>query len=141
MLKLAENALAASIDPSLWGTGNHLQVHRGVLVFEKERLATLELNLLLAVSPRTVSTATINGWIATFTNVDRTLATTQVNDATAAGGNAALLQTARGLIAAGDAAAAAGQNGVAIYDYRDAWKAAEQAVGRHCDGGDEVEDE
>ena len=34
LLKMAVKRCAASIDPSLWSTGNFLQVHRGVLVFE-----------------------------------------------------------------------------------------------------------
>src|SRR5262249_1602734 len=135
LLKLAQNALAASIDPSLWATGNHLQVHRGVLVFEFEDLATVELKLLLLDPGRHVPTATINGWIATFTNVDRILATTQINDSIAAHGTTSLLTQAQNLVAAGDSQASASNQIAAIYSYKDAWKLAELSLGRHCDGG------
>ncbi len=140
LLRLAQNAVAASIDPSLWGTGNHLQVHRGVVVFEREDVAVIELKLLLAVSPRHTSTAAINGWITTFTNVDRVLATTQLNDAIAAGGNASAIQAAQTLIAAGDGAAATGDNVAAIHDYKNAWKSAELALGLYSDGGNDPDD-
>ena len=140
LLFLAQNAVAASIDPSLWGTGNLLQTHRGVLVFETEDLAVVELKLLLVLPSRHASTAAINGWINTFTSVDRILATTELNAAIAGHGTTSAIHTAQTLITAGDQAAAAGLNAVAIYDYKDAWKAAELALGKHCDGGNDSDD-
>jgi hypothetical protein len=139
-LKLARNALAASIDPSLWGTGNHLQVHRGVLVFEFEDLSVIALQAVNLLPSRHVTTASINGWINTFVNVDRILATTQINDAIAANGTASYIQQAQSLITAGDQAAASGSPAVAIYKYKDAWKLAELSLGRHCDGGNDADD-
>jgi hypothetical protein len=63
-----------------------------------------------------------------------------LNETISAGGNATSIHTAQNLIAAGDQAAAAGQNAIAIYYYKDAWKAAQLAVGRHCDGGNDADD-
>jgi hypothetical protein len=139
-LKIARDALAASIDPSLWATGNHLQVHGGVRVFELEHLATIHLVNALQMPGHRVTASAVNGWIATFTSVDRTLATTAIGDAVAGNGNAGSIASAQAAVANGDALAAAGDNAGAIYAYRDGWKLGELALGFHCDGGTEPGD-
>ncbi len=140
VLFLAEHAVAASIDPSLWGTGNFLQVHRGVIVFEAEDLAVLELEVLLADPGSQVPDATLKGWIATLTNADRILATTQINASIAAHGTASLIAQSQSYLAQGDSLTASGNNVLAINAYKNAWKAAEAALGRHCDGGNDSDD-
>jgi hypothetical protein len=133
MLKVARDALAASIDPSLWAVGNHLQVHGGVKVFEKEKQAVDKLQQIRSDSGTAISSATLTGWINTLTNADRVLATTQLNDAVSANGNPQFIQASQAAIAAGDLKVAAGDSTGAINDYKNAWMAAEQSVGKNPD--------
>jgi hypothetical protein len=140
MLKVARDALAASIDPSLWGTGNHLQQHHGVKVFEKEKQAVDKLLQMLADSGTSVPAATLNGWISVLTNADRVLATTQLSDAIAMHGDAASISQSQALVVSGDAKVAAGNNSGAITDYKNAWKKAMLSIGKPPDGGDDPDD-
>jgi hypothetical protein len=140
MLRVARDALAASIDPSLWGVGNHLQQHHGVKVLEKEKQAVDKLTQLLNDPSTSIAATTLRGWIAILTNADRILATTQLNDAIAANGNASAIAQAQLFLAAGDAAVAAGDNSSGIQNYKNAWKQAMLAVGKAPDGGDDPDD-
>jgi hypothetical protein len=140
LLKLARDAVAASIDPSLWGTGNHLQVHRGVIVFEAEALSVLELELLQVYPGSHIPDATVQVWIAAMTNAVRVLATTQLNDVIAAHGNAANISQAQSFIASGDSLRASGADALAIIAYKNAWKKAFLSIGKHCDGGNDDDD-
>jgi hypothetical protein len=75
----------------------------------------------------------LTGWINTLTNADRLLATTQLNDAVSATGNPQFIHASQAAIAAGDLKRAAGDSSGAINDYKNAWMAAEQAVGKNPD--------
>jgi hypothetical protein len=136
MLKVASDAVAASIDPSLWGAGNTLQQHHGVKVFEKEKQAVDKLTAMLADSGTSISHATLQGWIATLTNADRILASTQIGAAIAANGNASAIAQAQSLFATGDSSVGAGNNSGGIQSYKQAWQQAMIAVGKPPDGGD-----
>jgi hypothetical protein len=140
MLKVARDALAASIDPSLWTTGNHLQTHHGVKVFEKEKQSVDKLLQMLADPGTTVAPATLRDWIAILTNADRVLATTQLSDAIAAGGDPSSISQSQALVASGDGKAAAGDSSGAITDYKNAWKKAMIGGGKTPDGGDDPDD-
>jgi hypothetical protein len=129
-LKVARDAVAASIDPALWGEGNRLQVHGGVKVFEKEKQAVEKLTEMRA-DPRTqVPGATLLGWIDVLTEADRTLARTAIDDAIASSGDPAKIADAQADLAAGDLKRSAGSDGLAIEDYKNAWMKALQAVGK-----------
>jgi hypothetical protein len=140
MLKVARDALSASIDPSLWGTGNHLQQHHGVKVFEKEKQAVDKLLQMLADPGTLVPASTLHGWVATLTNADRVLATTQLSDAIAANGSASSISQSQAWVASGDAKAASGDSSGAINDYKNAWQKAMIAIGKTPDGGDDPGD-
>jgi hypothetical protein len=140
MLKVARDALSSSIDPSLWGTGNYLQQHHGVKVFEKEKQAVDKLTQMLADPATSIPAATLQAWIGVLTNADRVLATTQLNAAIAANGDAGSISQSQALIAAGDTAAASGNNSGAITNYKNAWQKAMVAIGKPPDGGDDPGD-
>jgi hypothetical protein len=82
----------------------------------------------------------LQGWIATLTNADRILASTQISDAIAANGNASAIAQALSFFAAGDAAVVVGDNSGGIQNYKNAWKQAMLAVGKPPDGGDDPDD-
>jgi hypothetical protein len=111
-----------------------------VKVFEKEKQAVDKLTAILNDSSASISHATLQGWIATLTNADRILASTQLGDVIAAGGNAAAIVQAQAFFAAGDAAVVAGGNSAGIQNYKNAWKQAMLAVGKPPDGGDDPDD-
>jgi hypothetical protein len=138
MLRVASDALAASIDPSLWGAGNYLQQHGGVKVFEKEKQAVDKLTSI--IGGVAVPTATLQGWIATLTNADRILASTQIGAAIAANGSASAIAQAQSFFAAGDSAVVGGNNSTGIQDYKQAWQQAMIAVGKPPDGGNDPGD-
>jgi hypothetical protein len=133
MLKVARDALAASIDPALWAVGNHLQVHGGVKVFEKEKQAVDKLQEMLVDTGTAIPAVTLTGWITSLTTADRVLAKTQLDDAVAAGGTASFLSESQANLAAGDQKRSAGDNSGAINDYKNAWIKAEQALGKMPD--------
>jgi hypothetical protein len=135
LLKVARDTLAASIDPALWGTGNFLQWHRGVRVFEYETLSVAALTAMKIDPFSQVPDSVLNGWITTFTNADRVLATTQINDAIARHGTASLISLSQSSLGAGDQLAASGYQVLALPLYTAAWWTAEQSLNRHPDGG------
>ena len=135
LLKIARNALSASINPPQWTNGNHCEVHGGIRVFEYERLSVTMLSALL-VDPYThIPAATVRSWIAAQATADRLLATAELSDAVAGGGNANLLSAARSYIASGDSYRSSGNDVAAITQYLDAWRAAYQSLGKYPDGG------
>ena len=165
LLKVARDAVAASINPSLWAVGNRLKVHGGVKVFEKERQAVTKLTHILNGAgdeyddddhhghggqhgnsnhhnghQSSIPTTKLVGWITILTNADRVLAQTAIDDAIAANRPAGIIAIAQAQFAAADASRAAGYNAWAIQQYKHAWKTAHLAFGHHCGGGDEPDD-
>ena len=140
MLKVARDAVAASINPSLWAVGNRLKVHGGVKVFEKERQAVTKLTHILNGGQSSIPNATLVGWITVLTNADRVLARTAIDDAIAANRPAGIIASALAQFAAAEASRVAGYNSWAIQQYKNAWKTANLAFGQHADGGEEADD-
>ncbi len=135
LLRLARNALSASINPPHWFNGNHCQVHTGIRVFEYERLSVTLLSAMIADRFTHIPDATLRGWIAAQVGADRQLAVAELNDAVAAVGHTQLTNAAGQDIAAGDAAQSNGQSIQAVTDYLNAWRDSYEALGRHPDGG------
>jgi hypothetical protein len=111
-----------------------------VKVFEKEKQAVDKLTQLLNDSGTSIAATTLRNWITTLTNADRILATTQLNEAISANGNASAIAQAQLFLAAGDIAVAAGDNSGGIQNYKNTWKQAMLAVGKPPDGGDDPDD-
>jgi hypothetical protein len=123
-LKAARASLAASVDPSLWVDGNHLQTKPGFgnKVFVQDHAAVDQLVKLQGDRNTLVPAATLLAWIMTIVTADQTLAQIKISDATAAHGNAKLLAAAATEMTAGAQELSKNHYQAAIDHYNNAWQ-------------------
>lgn len=138
----AAKKVARSLTASWWAAdGIHLTLN-GCGVFDNEKAAASQLRELLKSKKLSAADkATIQGVIDALVQADLILATTAVNEATAAGGNAKKLAEANKALAKAAALVAAGKPDEAINQYRIAWEKAQESQGRKVCGDDGHEDE
>ena len=130
-----------SLTAAWWLDDNHLTLN-GCGVFENEESAVGQLLKLLKSKNLTAAQkAAIQAVIDQLVRADQILAQTAVDEATAAGGNAAKLAHANQEVAKAAALLAAGKPDDAIDQYRKAWKYAQQSLGRKVCGGDSRSDD
>jgi len=75
-----------------------------------------------------IPSATLQGWINSLVSADQTLAQTEINDATSAGGDPKKLAEAQKEMAKASESASKGNYDDAIDHYRNAWNKAEESV-------------
>lgn len=116
--------LEKSLDPDLWSVdGVHLAAKHGEDVFKEEKNSVGKLQELTKKSP--TYSATVQRFINTMVDVDRTLAQTAITNA--AGGDPEKISEANGELAKGDASTTENKPTDAIEHYRRAWKKAQKA--------------
>ena len=120
--------LTASLDPSLWVDGNHVDAKHGRKVFDRDREAAEKLTKLIADKHSAIPDATLQGLIDMLVHADRVLAEVALADATAASGNPHDLARAQKELAKAAADLASGHFGDAIHHYGKAWTKAEKAM-------------
>jgi hypothetical protein len=96
----------------------------GTKVFDAEKLATQRLRELRTSNKSGLTPAVLTPQINFLVGADRTLATTAINDAIAAHGNAAKIKDAQNHLTKGDNYAAAGKPDTAIGEYKAVWVSA-----------------
>ena len=119
--------LTASLDPSLWVDGNHVDAKHGHAVFDRDKHAVKKLMELQKSKESTIPDATLQGLIDTLVHADRVLAEVALADATAASGDPHKLAQAQNELAKAAADLASGRFDHAIEHYGKAWKKAEKA--------------
>ena len=120
--------LTASLDPSLWVDGNHVDAKHGKAVFDRDRKTVEKLMELQRSKDSAIPDATLQGLIDTLVHADRVLAEVALADAIAASGDPHKLAQAQHELAKAADDAAAGRFDHAIEHYRKAWKKAEKAM-------------
>jgi len=132
-LEKAIDDLADSLNPSYWVDDNHLQPKKGQKVFNNEQDSVDVLAKLIKDKKSVIPDATLQGFIDRQVAADRTLALTEINEATAAHGDSHKLAQARADFQDGDNFDATGKDDKAIGQYREAWKEALQSRNIDCD--------
>ena len=120
-LREAAKRLAESLDPRNWVDGNHLALKKGKSVFQDEKQAVQKLGELLKDKKSGVADASLIGWIATLTTIDRALAQIAIDEP---GLSSKALAEANKELAKGDSALAKGKPAEAIEHYANAWQKA-----------------
>jgi len=120
--------LTASLDPSLWADGNHVDAKHGRMVFDRDREAADKLSRLIADKHSTIPDATLQGLVDTLVHADRVLAEVALADATAASGDPHELARGQEELAKAAADLTSGRVGDAIHHYRKAWTKAQKAM-------------
>ena len=120
--------LRHATDPSNWVDGNHLVVKRGESVFDDEKDAVETLDELIDNKRSKIGDSALQSLIDRLVQADALLASTAIDDAVAAGGNAKKVARARAEFAEGAAALAKGRPGQAIDRYEHAWEQAVDAL-------------
>jgi hypothetical protein len=130
-LRDAARELSESLEPQFWLDGQHLNPKGGEHVFDNEKAAVGKLREILR-DPRSAGMpgyrALLQGWIDRLVEIDRTLASTAIAEATAAGGKADRLSKANEELAKGDEADALGNPQEAIDHYKKAWQHARDSL-------------
>ena len=138
----AAKKVARSLTAAWWAADGINLTLNGCGVFDNEKAADSQLRELLKSRKLSAADkAAIQGVIDQLVQADRILATTAVNEATAAGGNAKKLAEANKALAKAAALVAAGKPDESINQYRIAWEKAQESLGRKVCGDDGHEDE
>jgi hypothetical protein len=121
--------LTKSLNPELWTDETHLQAKHGEKVFNEEKDAVVKLlELIKDKKSAFYQSTTLLGFIDRLVSADRLLASTAIDEAVTAGGDAKKIDKANDELGKGDARVADGHFTDAIEHYRNAWKHAVNAV-------------
>jgi nitrous oxidase accessory protein NosD len=127
-LKDVSKKLTDSLTPSNWIDGSHLVPKRGDHVFDDEKDAVHTLMDMQKDKNTQIPSATLQSWIDQLVSADQTLAQTEINDATTAGGDAKKLADAQKEMAKASDSLSKGKYDDAIDHYKNAWHKAEESV-------------
>ena len=121
-------SLAKSLDPKLWIDETRLDPKHGEKVLNEEKDAVVKLLDLMKDKKSTISDATLQGFMNRLLNADKLLASTAIDDAVHASGDAKKIDQANDELGKGDARFAHNNFTDAIEHYRNAWKHAQEAI-------------
>jgi streptogramin lyase len=121
--------LAKSLDSKLWRDETHLDTKKGQQVFNEEKQVVQKLTELINSKESTFyHSTTLQGYVTTLVNADKTLASTAIQDATAANGKTDKLDEANKEFAKAGELVSQGNFADAISHYGNAWQKTQEAM-------------